>query len=77
MIQQIFNSFIQFEYFKQRHFFPSFQKADIGLADLTITNQRSKVLDFSPTIGTSELSIIIWVRRKTQMIEYITKIKEI
>ena len=68
MIQHMRNSFIQFEYFKQHYFFPSFQKADIGLADLTVTNQRLKVLDFSPTIGTSELSIIIQVRRKTQRI---------
>ena len=38
-----------------------FQKADMGLADFTITNQRSKVLDFSPTLGTAELSVVVQV----------------
>ena len=33
----------------------------MGLADFTITTQRSKVLDFSPTLGIAELSVVTQV----------------
>ena len=42
------------------------QKADLGLDDLTVTSQRSQVVDFSTPFQTSSLKIMIKVSILTQ-----------
>ena len=44
------------------------QKADLGLDDLTVTSQRSQVVDFSTPFQTSSLKIMIKVSINTQYI---------
>ena len=50
------------------------QKADLGLDDLTVTSQRSQVVDFSTPFQTSSLKIMTKVSILTQFLNTGSKI---